>query len=104
MNLSMTSGAKEVQKQYTGAYWKSWYSSFKRIINGGAWEFRCYSYPNYSVDFRNRLKKKSTINSKEFAQAFEAGVETAYKAVMKPVEGTILTVAKDAAKKPNQSC
>ena len=34
----------------------------------------------------------------EFAQAFETGVETAYKAVMKPVEGTILTVAKDAAK------
>ena len=27
----------------------------------------------------------------------QAGVETAYKAVMKPVEGTILTVAKDAA-------
>ncbi|MGD6887854.1 DAK2 domain-containing protein, partial [Staphylococcus shinii] len=37
--------------------------------------------------------------SKDFAQALEAGVQTAYKAVMKPVEGTILTVAKDAAKK-----
>ena len=31
------------------------------------------------------------------AESFQAGVETAYKAVMKPVEGTILTVAKDAA-------
>ena len=30
---------------------------------------------------------------------FESGVETAYKAVMKPVEGTILTVAKDSAKR-----
>ncbi|MDU3146654.1 DAK2 domain-containing protein, partial [Staphylococcus sp.] len=29
--------------------------------------------------------------------SFQAGVDTAYKAVMKPVEGTILTVAKDAA-------
>ena len=34
----------------------------------------------------------------QFAESFQAGVETAYKAVMKPVEGTILTVAKDAAK------
>ena len=32
-----------------------------------------------------------------FAAALKYGVETAYKAVMKPVEGTILTVAKDAA-------
>ena len=30
--------------------------------------------------------------------ALENGVETAYKAVMKPVEGTILTVANDSAK------
>ena len=34
-----------------------------------------------------------------FARAFEKGVETAYKAVMKPKEGTILTVAKGAAVK-----
>ena len=34
---------------------------------------------------------------------FESGVETAYKAVMKPVEGTILTVAKDAAKRALQA-
>ena len=33
----------------------------------------------------------------KFADALKYGVETAYKAVMKPVEGTILTVAKDAA-------
>ena len=35
-----------------------------------------------------------TIDAKEFAEALERGVETAYKAVMKPREGTILTVAK----------
>src|SRR5699024_2312215 len=34
--------------------------------------------------------------------AFESGVKVAYKAVMKPVEGTILTVAKDAAEKAVQ--
>ena len=37
---------------------------------------------------------ESEINSKLLAESFQAGVETAYKAVMKPVEGTILTVAK----------
>ncbi|MEJ7396034.1 DAK2 domain-containing protein, partial [Staphylococcus epidermidis] len=38
-----------------------------------------------------------TINAKQFAESFKAGVDTAYKAIMKPVEGTILTVARDAA-------
>jgi len=37
-----------------------------------------------------------------FADAFEKAVETAYKAVMKPKEGTILTVAKGAAVKARE--
>ena len=36
------------------------------------------------------------VGAKEFAKAFKSGVEQAYKAVMKPVEGTILTVAREA--------
>jgi len=40
----------------------------------------------------------STANSLQVAQALQAGVDTAYKAVMKPVEGTILTVSKETAK------
>ena len=39
------------------------------------------------------------MDAPAFAKAFEKGVETAYKAVMKPKEGTILTVAKGAADK-----
>src|SRR5690625_1595210 len=38
------------------------------------------------------------MTTADLAIAFDSGVQTAYKAVMKPVEGTILTVAKDAAK------
>lgn len=45
------------------------------------------------------LMEKETINTKDMAEAFERAVETAYKAVMKPKEGTILTVAKGGAKK-----
>ena len=44
------------------------------------------------------LIDKEEINPINFAQAFDAGVKTAYKAVTTPVEGTILTVAKDIAK------
>jgi len=44
--------------------------------------------------FYNGLKGKITIDAKELAVALQAGVETAYKAVMKPREGTILTVAR----------
>lgn len=40
----------------------------------------------------------STANPLQVAQAMQAGVDTAYKAVMKPVEGTILTVSKETAK------
>ena len=56
------------------------------------------SFPRLFRGFSKTIEKKEFINSKEFADAFQSGVETAYKAVMKPVEGTILTVAKDAAK------
>ncbi|MDE6102479.1 MAG: DAK2 domain-containing protein, partial [Ruminococcus sp.] len=38
----------------------------------------------------------------EFTEALESGVEAAYKAVMKPVEGTILTVAKACAVKARE--
>ena len=38
------------------------------------------------------------------AAAMERAVETAYKAVMKPKEGTILTVAKEAADKAVRDC
>ena len=43
------------------------------------------------------LKKLETATAEEFAQAMTAGVEAAYKAVMKPAEGTILTVSRLAA-------
>lgn len=37
------------------------------------------------------------LSARDLAHAFQAAVETAYKAVMKPVEGTILTVARESA-------
>lgn len=43
------------------------------------------------------LAEFKEVNAKEFSKAFISGVNQAYHAVLKPVEGTILTVAREAA-------
>ncbi len=48
------------------------------------------------------LAGKESASCTDFANALELGVEAAYKAVMKPVEGTILTVAKAASVKAQE--
>lgn len=47
--------------------------------------------------FSKGLKGKNEADGYDLAHALEAGVKAAYKAVMKPAEGTILTVAREAA-------
>ena len=47
--------------------------------------------------FSKGLQGKKTATSSDFATALQLGVEAAYKAVMKPTEGTILTVARCSA-------
>jgi len=49
--------------------------------------------------FAKSLEGKDTINCRDIADALTKASETAYKAVMKPKEGTILTVAKVIAEK-----
>lgn len=49
--------------------------------------------------FSKHLKGKTTISTKDFALALKEGVSVAYRAVMKPTEGTILTVARESADK-----
>ncbi|MCR4925328.1 MAG: DAK2 domain-containing protein [Clostridiales bacterium] len=47
--------------------------------------------------FSNGMKGLENADGKDIANAFELGVNSAYKAVMKPTEGTILTVVREAA-------
>lgn len=47
--------------------------------------------------FSKSIEEKDTLTAMDLAKAFDDGVKTAYKAVMKPVEGTILTVARYGA-------
>ena len=52
--------------------------------------------------FDKGLKEKKEASTMDIALSLEAGVERAYKAVMKPTEGTILTVARLAAEKAKE--
>ncbi|MEQ6375285.1 DAK2 domain-containing protein [Bacillaceae bacterium S4-13-58] len=97
MNLSMTSGANEVKTISDDHVGKVGQALAKGLLMGA----RGNSGVILSQLFRGFakvLENKETITTKDFANALEGGVTTAYKAVMKPVEGTILTVAKDTAK------
>ncbi len=98
MNLSMTSGAKETELSASEHIGKTAQALSKGLLMGA----RGNSGVILSQLFRGFgkfIEKEATIDAKGFASAFQAGVDTAYKAVMKPVEGTILTVAREAAKK-----
>ncbi len=44
-----------------------------------------------------RMKECTLLDAKDVAESFSEGVNSAYRAVMKPVEGTILSVARDGA-------
>lgn len=48
--------------------------------------------------FAKGVKTVEKANARNLAEALEEGVNVAFKAVMKPMEGTILTVAREAAK------
>ncbi|MFJ7730479.1 DAK2 domain-containing protein [Lysinibacillus sp. NPDC097231] len=98
MNLSMSSGAKETELSASEHIGKTAQALSKGLLMGA----RGNSGVILSQLFRGFgkfIEKEATIDAKGFANAFQAGVDTAYKAVMKPVEGTILTVAREAAKK-----
>ncbi|WP_156520689.1 DAK2 domain-containing protein [Oceanobacillus sp. Castelsardo] len=98
MNLSMTSGANEVKKLNSSNASEVANAFSKGLLMGA----RGNSGVILSQIFRGFAKgmdKKESLSAEDFAVAVDFGVKTAYKAVMKPVEGTILTVVKDAGKK-----
>ncbi|MGX7350475.1 DAK2 domain fusion protein YloV [Enterococcus canis] len=97
MNLSMTSGAKAVIDSRSEKVGELANVLSKGLLMGA----RGNSGVILSQLFRGFSKQipdVETLTAGDLAKAFTHGVETAYKAVMKPVEGTILTVAREAAK------
>lgn len=93
MNLSMSSGATEVKSQssdHIGEVGKVFSKGLLMGARGNSGVILSQLFRGFSKSIEN----ESSIDAKQFAKAIQAGVNTAYKAVMKPVEGTILTVAK----------
>ena len=96
MNLSMISGAKAVSDSTSDKVGELATHLSKGLLMGA----RGNSGVILSQLFRGFAKQipdVETLSGKELAAAFTHGVNTAYKAVMKPVEGTILTVARVSA-------
>ncbi|WP_301049084.1 DAK2 domain-containing protein [Lactobacillus intestinalis] len=96
MNLTIESGAKAVAENPSTSVGDLTESLAKGMLMGA----RGNSGVITSQLFRGVYKATQgmkTLNAQELANAFSNGVATAYKAVMKPVEGTILTVARVAA-------
>jgi DAK2 domain fusion protein YloV len=97
MNLSMTSGATAVVNSASDKVGELANVLAKGLLMGA----RGNSGVILSQLFRGFPKAildVDTLNAEDLAKALVHGVETAYKAVMKPVEGTILTVARESAK------
>ncbi|WP_437184415.1 DAK2 domain-containing protein [Vagococcus proximus] len=97
MNLSMTSGAEAVSSSLSESVGELAQVLSKGLLMGA----RGNSGVILSQLFRGFSKQIPDVvelNAQDLAAAFTHGVETAYKAVMKPVEGTILTVSREAAK------
>ncbi|WP_029268918.1 DAK2 domain-containing protein [Virgibacillus alimentarius] len=97
MNLSMTSGAKEV-KNVNSDHVSEVAQAFSKGLLMGARGNSGVILSQLFRGFAKGMEQKQTATAMDLANALDNGVKTAYKAVMKPVEGTILTVAKDAAK------
>ena len=96
MNLTFTSGAEATRAADSESIGKIGQALSKGLLMGA----RGNSGVILSQLFRGfskSIEAKNEINAWEFAQAYQAGVNAAYKAIMKPVEGTILTVARESA-------
>lgn len=102
MNLSFASGAKYVQDSPSEHVGELSSILAKGLLMGA----RGNSGVILSQIFRGfykRIESKEVLTAADLADALTGGVEVAYKAVMKPTEGTILTVAREAAKAANKA-
>ncbi|MCI5542335.1 MAG: DAK2 domain-containing protein [Mollicutes bacterium] len=96
MNLTLTSGAKEVQNRSDNDIY-SIAKTFSRGLLMGARGNSGVITSQIFRGFAEALEGKKEINAVELADAFVNGSKIAYKAVIRPVEGTILTVIRESS-------
>ena len=96
MSLTIGTAAAELKRKETATVGEAASTAAGALLRGA----RGNSGVILSLLFRGfakAVKEKESINGKDFAIALDFGVAAAYKAVMKPAEGTILTVSRLAA-------
>ena len=96
MGMTVTNGAKEVADKPANTVGEVGQILSKGLLMGARGNSGVITSQLFR-GFGQSIKGKEELDGKDLAQAFQAGVEVAYKAVMKPVEGTILTVSRGAA-------
>ena len=96
MNLTFTSGAKSVREStadHVGQLTKALSKGLLMGARGNSGVILSQLFRGFSKS----VEELNTLNAKQLAHAFQSGVDSAYNAVMKPVEGTVLTVARESA-------
>ena len=96
MSLTFNAGASEIEKIESADI----YEVAKKLSKGLLMGARGNSGVILSQIFRGvsmAFEGKKEVNAVELAAAFKNGAKVAYKAVMRPVEGTILTVIREAS-------
>ncbi|WP_063847712.1 DAK2 domain-containing protein [Bacillus sp. FJAT-28004] len=97
MNLTMSSGVRELRSKPSSSIGKTTEALSKGLLmgaRGNSGVILSQLFRGFSRSLAG-LEEAGTV---QIAAALQYGVDLAYKAVVKPVEGTILTVAKEAAK------
>ena len=103
MSMTMASAMTEMEKLTEPTLAKAVDTTASALLRGA----RGNSGVILSLLFRGaakKLRENSEAGGRELALALREGVETAYKAVMKPAEGTILTVSRVSAQHAVEAC
>ena len=97
MNLTMSSGMKEIQNRNDSEVYPIAVAFSKGLLMGARGNSGVITSQIFR-GFAQSLEGKKVMNAVDLAEAFVNGSEVAYKAVIRPVEGTILTVIREASK------
>ncbi|GIM47538.1 hypothetical protein DNHGIG_30870 [Collibacillus ludicampi] len=97
MSMSFASGVQEMM-EYKGTELYKLANSLSTGLLMGARGNSGVILSQLFRGFAHAIASQNEIDVRQFASALQNGVQTAYRAVVKPVEGTILTVAKEAAR------
>ena len=96
MSMTVTAAAKDLLKNKydtVGKVMSAVASSSLRGARGNSGVILSQLFRGMS----RRLNDLETANAKDIAECLKEGVNAAYKAVMKPMEGTVLSVSRDSA-------